>query len=196
MKNIRRFTLVELLVVMALIAILSGFGFGVYSYSKTKAKQSSTEALLKQIDAGLSALKSNGQYPASTGTGFNVIKFEVNDTDGTVSKIDFGGETLAKQTGNDRVSRLKNERMEAFIKAVDMEVIKNQLNAGNELVDAWGNPIYYRSPGQFNKGGYDLVSAGPDGVFGKNGAAAPAGTDVTIFRETTGGHLCDDVFTF
>ena len=198
MKNIRRFTLVELLAVMALIAILSAIGFGVYSYSKSKAKESSTEALLKQIDAGLGAFNTKfGYYPKSNGDDFSVIKFEIND-DGTVKSVDFGGEKLTYNANpSNKKERMANERLEAFTKAVDMEVVKNSLNASNEIVDAWGNKIYYRSPGKFKKGAYDLVSAGPDGKFGKGNANEPAGiTDLTQFRENSGEHVCDDVFTF
>ena len=195
MKNISRFTLVEVLAVMALIAILTAIGFGVYSYSKAKAKESSTEALLKQIDAGLDAFNTKAGYYPRSGSDFSVIKFTFN-ADGTVKSVDFGGETLEKQTGDNKEARMKNERLEAFTKSLDMEVLKNHLNANDELVDAWGGKIYYRSPGQFKKGGYDLISGGPDGKFGRGNATAPAGTDVTIFRETSGEHVCDDVFTF
>ena len=206
MKKIYRFTLVEILAVMALIAILSAIGFGVYSYAKAKAKQSSTEALLKQVEAGLSAFNTkNGYYPKS-GTDFSVIKFDFND-DGTVNWIDFGDERLKwnkpsqNQQGQEQPlakdKRMENERLEAFTKAVDMEVIKNHLNGNNEIVDAWGNKIYYRSPGEFKKGAYDLVSAGADGSFGKDKADTPTGiTDLNKFRETSGDRLCDDVFTF
>ncbi len=33
-----------------------------------------------------------------------------------------------------------------------------------ELLDAWGKPYNYRSPGEVNEDGYDLWSAGPDGI--------------------------------
>ncbi|MCF7954277.1 MAG: type II secretion system major pseudopilin GspG [Phycisphaerae bacterium] len=32
--------------------------------------------------------------------------------------------------------------------------------------DPWGNDYVYKQPGQYNKYGYDLYSAGPDGQFG------------------------------
>lgn len=31
-------------------------------------------------------------------------------------------------------------------------------------VDPWGNPYHYRRPGKKDKGGFDIYSAGPDGV--------------------------------
>ncbi len=34
------------------------------------------------------------------------------------------------------------------------------------LRDAWGNELIYQSPGEYNEGGYDLSSPGPDGEEG------------------------------
>lgn len=32
------------------------------------------------------------------------------------------------------------------------------------LLDPWGNPYHYRRPGAKDKGGFDVYSAGPDGI--------------------------------
>ena|SRR5688572_25939775 len=37
--------------------------------------------------------------------------------------------------------------------------------------DQWGNPFYYRYPGQHNADGYDLYSTGPDGRDGNDDIA-------------------------
>lgn len=34
------------------------------------------------------------------------------------------------------------------------------------ILDPWGNPYHYRRPGQKDKGGFDVFSAGPDGQAG------------------------------
>ena len=197
MKNIRRFTLVELLAVIALIAILSTLGFGVYSYAKGKARESATEALLKQIEAGLEALHLNSHYPPSNSKNFSTIKIKF-ESDGTLESVDFGGEKLERVASvSNKKERMKNARLEAFAKAVDLQVLKNSLDGDDELVDAWGNEIYYRSPGEFKKGSYDLISAGADGAFGSGNKMTPEGLiDLTLFRETAGEHVCDDIFTF
>ena len=199
MKSIRRFTLVELLAVIALISILSAIGFGVYSYAKNKAQESATEALLKQIEAGLEGFNTKaGYYPKSNNDDFSTIKFTFA-ADGTLDKIEFGGETLEKQSISDgdsqaKKKRMKNERLEAFAKAVDMEVLKNNLDSDGVLVDAWGGKIYYRSPGKFKTGSYDLVSAGPDGKFGESKSATPS-ESLTDYRKD-GDKVCDDKFNF
>ena len=41
--------------------------------------------------------------------------------------------------------------MESFTKAVDMEVLKSNLDSSGVLTDAWGGTIYYRSPGEFKR---------------------------------------------
>jgi general secretion pathway protein G len=39
----------------------------------------------------------------------------------------------------------------------------------DSIVDAWGSPYQYRSPGQFNTHSFDLYSFGPDGTDGGEG---------------------------
>ena len=197
MKSIHRFTLIELLAVMALIAILGAIGFGVYSYSKNKAKESATEALLKQLDAGLEGFHGkSGYYPRSSGGGFSPIIVTLA-SDGTVSSVNFGGETLTRETGSGltREKRTKNEWLDAFTKSIDLQSVSGNLDSDGAILDGWGNRIYYRSPGQFKPGGYELISAGPDGRFGQSKAETPSGA-ITNFRENGGDHVCDDIFNF
>lgn len=202
MKNKRYFTLVELLAVMALIAVLGTIGFGTYSYAKNRAREAATEALLKQIEAGLESFHAKfGYYPASSGNNFSTITLTV-DADNSVSVIDFGGLKLTRGTREtdgslSRKERLKNEQLETFTKTMDMESIKSSLDGSGKLTDAWGGTIYYRAPGVFKKGAYDLVAPGPDGAFGSDKASTPADmTTITIFREAAGERVCDDLFTF
>ena len=205
MKKIHRFTLVELLAVMAIIAILSGIGFGAYTFANTRAKESATESLLKQIEAGLESFHTkNGYYPKSGANGFSEIAFTV-DSSNRVTGVDFG-DAATKLTydssASTRKTRMENEKFESFAKALDLEVIKKHLNASGVLEDAWGVAIYYRSPGTFTKGGFDLVSAGPDGEFSKenkDASSAPSvlnGLSLGDFRQDDGTRLCDDIFNF
>ena len=195
MKKIHRFTLIELLAVIGLIAILGAIGFGVYTLSRNKAKESSTEALLKQLEIGLEKLKANSHYPGSKDGGFSEIKVTFA-TDGTVSEIDFGDEKLTRQTAAspNKEQRMKQERFDAFAKSVDMQVIKSNCGKDGVLRDAWGGKIYYRAPGKFKKGSYDLISAGSDGKFGESKSALPSET-LTEYRKD-GDKVCDDLFNF
>ena len=199
MKNARRFTLVELLAVVALIAILSAIGFGSYSYAMGRAKESSTQALLKQLEAGLESFHAkNGYYPQSGGN-FSCITVTVAAADGMVTTVDFGSAAgkLERATGNTRADRMKTELLETFIKAMDVEALKKHLNASGTIEDAWGGTIYYCAPGRFNKASFDIISAGPDGKFGKDGANDPTGiTDLAKYRTAAGEAECDDIFNF
>jgi len=43
---------------------------------------------------------------------------------------------------------------------------------GDDIVDYWGNPFVYTTPGTQNSGSYDLYSTGPDGVTSSSGSDA------------------------
>lgn len=206
MKKIHRFTLVELLAVMAIIAILSGLGFGAYTFANTRAKESATESLLKQIEAGLESFHTkNGYYPRSAAGGFSAITFTVDSANNRVTGVDFGDAATKltyNSTASNRKARMENEKIESFTKALDLEAIRKHLNNSRELEDAWGEKIYYRSPGTFKSGGYDLISAGPDGEFSKENKDASDAPGVLNslsrdnFRQDDGTRLCDDIFNF
>ena len=196
MKKQHRFTLVELLAVVAIIAILSAIGFGSYSYAMGKAKESSTRALLKQLEAGLESFNTkHGHYPPS-GVGFNTMTITI--ANGVINSINFGGMTLTYTASPaNRADRLHNEMLGTFTKATDVEVLKKHLNASGEIEDAWGGKIYYCAPGTFNIAKFDLISAGPDGKFSSGNAAAPTGvSDRTKYRTAAGEAVCDDIFNF
>ncbi|MBS1257720.1 MAG: Type II secretion system protein G [Candidatus Scalindua arabica] len=43
---------------------------------------------------------------------------------------------------------------------------------GNDIVDYWGNPFVYATPGTQNTGSYDLYSTGADGITSSSGSDA------------------------
>jgi general secretion pathway protein G len=53
------------------------------------------------------------------------------------------------------------------------------LKGNKSLLDPWGNPYYYLSPGKHNPQGFDLMSFGADGIEGGEGN----GADVTNWDE-------------
>lgn len=198
MKKAYRFTLVELLAVVALIAILSAIGFGSYSYAMGKAKESSTQALLKQLEAGLESFRArNGYYPQSGGAPADFSTVTVTLSNGVVESVNFGGMTLSRGSGSARADRMKTELLESFTKSLDAEALKKHLKASGAVEDAWGESIRYCAPGKFNKASFDLVSAGPDGKFGSDKKDSPTEiTERTKFRTDAGEAVCDDLFNF
>ena len=194
MKNTRFFTLIEVLAVMAIIAILGLIGFGSYSYATNAAKTARSEALLKNFEAGLVSFYSQrGYYPQSAAGGeFNAVTMTLG-ADNTVGTVDFGG-TVLEDSDTDPI---KKELFNSFAKAVDLEQFRQNRDNTGRLTDAWGGVIYYRAPGVFKTGSFDLISAGPDGKFSSDNADTPVGiTDVSKYRDADGGHLCDDLFNF
>ena len=193
MKTMRFFTLIEVLAVITIIAILSLIGYGSYSYATNAVKTARSQALLKNLEVGLENFyNKRNYYPQSTAGGFNAIVVKLGP-DNTVGKINFGVTELDDNASDP----VKKELFDSFAKVVDLETLKQNRDPDGKLTDAWGGVIYYRGPGVFKSGGYDLISAGPDGTFSSDNAATPVDiTDVTKYRDTAGEHLCDDLFNF
>ena len=196
MKTLRfRFTLVEVLAVVALISLLAAIGFGAYSYAMNASRESNTKALLKRIEAGLESCRTKfGYYPVSTS--FTAISFTLKRDTSLVSAIQFGTDAMS------------SDYEKEFLRVVDEESLKKNmiktLNASSEstttemsfdLEDSWGGKIYYRYPGQINKGGFDLIAPGADGRFGSGNATTPP-TARTSYYSTDNEKVCDDITNF
>ena len=192
MKMLRfRFTLVEVLAVVALISLLAAIGFGAYSYAMNASRESNSKALFKRIEAGLESCRTKfGYYPVSTS--FTAISFTLKRDTSLVSAIQFGTDAMS------------SDYEKEFLRVVDEESLKKNmiktLNASSvsekdfDLEDGWGGKIYYRYPGLINKGGYDLVSPGPDGKFGKNNKADPQSDRSDYYSDNE--KICDDITNF
>lgn len=197
MKTLRfRFTLVEVLAVVALISLLAAIGFGAYSYAMNASRESNTKALLKRIEAGLESCRTKfGYYPVSTS--FTEISITLKKDTSLVSAIQFGTDVMS------------SDYEKEFLRVVDEESLKENmiktLNASSgtdtdteksfELEDGWGGKIYYRYPGQINRGGFDLIAPGADGRFGSGNATTPP-TARTSYYSTDNEKICDDITNF
>lgn len=197
MKTFRfRFTLVEVLAVVALVSLLAAIGFGAYSYAMNASRESNTKALLKRIEAGLESCRTKyGYYPVSTS--FTEISITLKKDTSLVSAIQFGTDVMS------------SDYEKEFLRVVDEESLKKNmiktLNASSgtdtdteksfELEDGWGGKIYYRYPGQINRGGFDLIAPGADGRFGSGNATTPP-TARTSYYSTDNEKVCDDITNF
>ena len=147
------FTLMEILVVIAIIAVLASLTFGGMSYYREKMNYSRTEILIASIESALEEYKAdNGSYPASGGSSQILYDELYNGTNIYLATLnpDFKG---------------KQRNVSA--------------NAPYTVIDAWGGTIRYRhdtanmaNPSQ----DYDLISLGPNGVgdFASNSESAKA----------------------
>ena len=213
MMKRKNFTLIEILGVCALIAILGIIGFGSYTFAMNKSKDSATRALMKQIEAGLAGIKNEcGYYPNTKGI-YQAIVFynsdeatDVNQLSGKIKRFvshDHNGNPPPFQDLGDKKVILETSVRLAFNKATDAETIAKYIEPvsyDNEnyylLKDAFGNVIYYKFPGTINKTGYDLISAGPDGTFSKDGKIDPSTSSSSEDYYKDGEAICDDITNF
>lgn len=153
----RYFTLVEILAVVAIIGLLMGIGIGVYNVAMNSAKRAKTQTTIKKLEVTLEAFKVKyGYYP------------QVMDE--RVFYLDLTPAGVAVPTS-------PSDETQYFWKTIDYESMKSSSTRIDKtdssnwryyLVDGWGHPIYYRTPGMKNKSSFDIVSTGPDGRIGDN----------------------------
>ncbi len=157
----RKFTLIEILIVIGIIGLLAALSFGAYTFAMNKSRESATKALLKRVEAGLESCKTKyGYYPPS-GTYSKVKVTFVSASDNTIAAIEFNGTNLSA------------EMLKEFLRIVDAESLKKSVtkdSSGNYyLTDSWGNPVWYQYPGTvFNKDAIVVISAGADGKWGES----------------------------
>lgn len=196
MKTLRfRFTLVEVLAVVALVSLLAAIGFGAYSYAMNASRESNTKALLKRIEAGLESCRTKfGYYPASTS--LDLIKFKL-DSSNLISDVEFNATSESNKT------TLSDEMRKEFLRVIEEESLKKGKTGDFFLEDSWGGKIYYRYPGQINRGGFDLIAPGADGGFGSGKAEnPPEPTEGSLTQErdyyysSDNEKICDDITNF
>lgn len=192
MKTLRfRFTLVEVLAVVALVSLLAAIGFGAYSYAMNASRESNTKALLKRIEAGLESCRTKfGYYPASQN--FQMIMIRLDTSTNLVSDVQFDVSNSSSSTSG---TSLSDEMRTEFLRVVEEESLKKGQTGDFVLEDSWGGAIYYRYPGQINRGGFDLIAPGADGRFGSGNATTPP-TARTFYYSTDNEKVCDDITNF
>ncbi|MBN1807966.1 MAG: type II secretion system protein GspG [Planctomycetes bacterium] len=136
------FTIVEILVVIAIISVLAGLLMTGVLIAKRNAMKKQTKIILAGISIALESYKTDmGDYPPGSG-------------DTQSAETLFAELTTAKGFGPYYTSR-------------DKSVRDTNGNGVMELVDAWGNPILYtRGELLVEEKEYELVSTGADGVQG------------------------------
>ena len=167
MKRFRQhnFTLVEMLVVVAIIAILVGITIGGYKIARKKIDESRTKAALGKLKLAVESFKNkHGYYPQ--GTSYVVSISGVPDINN--SPVAFSA-FIIPANNTDKLAKILN--------LTELKENHGDTYSGNlVLVDSYpckvggkvmkGRPIYYVTPGVTNTTSYDLYSAGPDGELG------------------------------
>lgn len=156
----RGFTLIEVLVVIAVIAILSAIAFPVLSSVKTRSKAKATKVLIENLKLKLEQYASDfGDYPPSNPKLVGLPSNGVND----------GIECLVRCL----TTRKKNGPYYEFPEEQLKNVDRDSLVSGNptdstmtsrelfEVVDGFGNPLVYLHNADYDTG--HKVSVGDDG---------------------------------
>jgi len=157
------FTLIEILVVLAIIATLAGIGFAVFSGMLGSSAEKETEVRINAVDSSMDSRSGNITKDQKTSLTLDVTKpYPEADGGANSSKIivrflsgDFDGDGQVDDNATPEMTEL---------------VLNNEgasgtyINAEGQLIDSWGSEIRYRFPGIYQNGvdGFDLTSPGPD----------------------------------
>jgi prepilin-type N-terminal cleavage/methylation domain-containing protein len=157
------FTLVEMLVVIAIIVLLMAILMPVYGKVRIEAKKKATDGLIRGLGAGLELYKNEFEsFPPTPNGGADT------SDDGTLFKYLAGpeGHGIVANAGTPR-----EKRFASFLQ-IPAEFIKSK-DGKNVIVDAFGMPIHYFNCKAFvdsgkdptfchNPDSYDIYSTGVD----------------------------------
>lgn len=151
------FTLVELLVVVAIIGILAAILVPNVRQNLERAKVAKTKALISSLEYALAAYKNDfGKYPASYDLqGLFIALTEQAKTSyepdaDEVRKFEGGADYFADEANPSASTFLINALGNAGVPA---EGLVAQQDEEFVFVDAWNRPIYYISSDEYNPGG-------------------------------------------
>jgi prepilin-type N-terminal cleavage/methylation domain-containing protein len=145
----RGFTLVEMLVVIAIISVLAGLVLAALGAARRTANEKATQATLKLLEGMLERYAMDFQdYPPSDGDETGIR----------------GAENLY------RCLRTEKKEGPYLVDTADVRTCDSNRNGELEIADAFGRPLHYlhhrdygsRNP---NKHTYRLISAGANGVY-------------------------------
>lgn len=160
------FTMIELLIVIGVITLLTGIVVVGGGLLRTRARKDATAMLINRIKVGL-----NEYYLA-----FDAYPPSEGNYDGSQNLYYFLGRVMEIERGYDpAIGQMMKKKVGP---AVTGGFAKNELK-GDYIIDAWGNSLFYRNPGEDHSGALgknntafvDIESAGPNGVFNDDGSA-------------------------
>jgi len=175
------YSLVEMMVVMAIIAILIGAGAGGYTVARRWLAKTKTEAILAKLKIAIESYKNDkGYYPlpntpiVTAESAVPLFKLDTNAKDGSSLT---GDEHQQRNNMNSFVDYGTIQDDQSYMieySGCKYYYVKDGWNAplnakvtliGGTQTDLFG-AIKYRCPGVINKTTFDLYSAGHDREFG------------------------------
>lgn len=158
----------EVLVVIAIIAVLAGLGFGTYLLMNQRAAENKTALMIENLSSSVEARRSQGFSAEELGALSSIL--DVNDTFPAGNGSDTSTGNLVSFLSGDYNGdgEVDDDRAPAF-KEIDPKYegkgrYVREIGGVHVIVDAWNNPMFYLYPGVNNNvaDGFDLWSAGPD----------------------------------
>ena len=146
-RRLQGYTLIEMLVVIAIITTLAGLVLGAIGAVRRSSAEKSVQATLMILAAALERYENDfNDYPSSDG-----------DLDGIK-----GAENLYQ-------CLMTDQKEGPYIKATDVKTCDTNANGVPEIADFWGRPIRYLHHRDYqnqppNRRTFRLMSAGPNGV--------------------------------
>lgn len=162
------FTLVEIVMVVALIAVLTGIAIGGYSYAMGSARESATRSILKQLELALENGKTkHGFYPASSQMPSSDSPPDLTpDSPRHIQLLGANGADITDASLAAAWGDLPAPYIKDFRKTLDMESLREYIDENGYICDAWGSPIIYTAPDDTNRKAFTILSCGPDGQTG------------------------------
>lgn len=131
-------TLIEILVVIAIISVITAFSLPAYRKARQKALTVKTLSIINSLEAALSMYSTDfGDYPHYDGEGTDFL-----------------------------VAILQGPVDSPFWKGPYMRFKQEDLDSKGNILDAWKNPIFYKYPqDKYSNVPYIIFSAGSDRKF-------------------------------
>jgi general secretion pathway protein G len=153
MSDRRGFTLVEMMIVIAVVLILASLMVGLIVVITDRAHYTKTEAVVKMLDDACKNYKQQyNTYPA-------------NDKGDSRCFHYYLGQERTIQLDTDSGVKTKRPPILEF-KADMLDLPENTApDARNPapVIDAWGQKVQYKNPGQYNSKHVDIWSSGKNG---------------------------------
>ncbi|HEY8666056.1 MAG TPA: prepilin-type N-terminal cleavage/methylation domain-containing protein [Tepidisphaeraceae bacterium] len=157
-KRNRAFTMIEILVVIAVLAILMTLLYAGMKYIQNNAKKNSTRVTLQNLSSMKAELDRVGAKLIWPGT--NAAEAIGDSVDAT--KVDYSRDpATAQMTVQTIVPPIMAQLLNVpENKASFGKLPSNQLAPNNVVLDSWGNPVIYVPPGGLANVGLGLKSDG------------------------------------
>ena len=156
--ELKHFTLIEVLVVCGLLAFLMGLVFAGANMAMKKASDTQTRSIIEQVNLALEAYKEKtGTYPYFAPV--HSVAYINNKSLDQLAQSDFHIKIKEPVVGQVDLADFFPNYQEWKTNGI--------IDSNNRLTDAYGEVIYYRFPGYFNRTGFDLESSGSDCEFGE-----------------------------